>query len=210
MTRLSFAGIDRVVRPDVLVALAVAVGVDDDRRPALRLGRVAGLEELSSSSASRPRRSAGPPWLNHSVLSRPWRNRGGASQKQVIDVVPLLASSGRRPRAGAAIRSSGAPWPTDGPSPSCRSPGCRGPRKRAREPDAALLVHHRVVDAGVSRPRSAPCPSRREGCIGRLVEDGVPGWHRMLDGERAVLHRIEHRDVVGALLRRAVDRAVRR
>src|SRR5438094_686316 len=37
--------IDRLVRLDIIVALAVAVGVEDQRRPALRLLLVAGLLE---------------------------------------------------------------------------------------------------------------------------------------------------------------------
>src|SRR5581483_12194861 len=43
---LVFRGIDRVFGPDIRVALAVAVGVDDERGPSLRGDAVLGLAEF--------------------------------------------------------------------------------------------------------------------------------------------------------------------
>ena len=68
--RLSLVGIDRLVRLDIaLVALAVAVGVEDDRRPALRRRLVAGLvehlgvEPADIAGARRRRRESHSVWF---------------------------------------------------------------------------------------------------------------------------------------------------
>ena len=59
--RLSLVGIERLVGLDVVVALAVAVGVEDKRRPPLRLHRIAGLvEHLGVEPADHRAAAAGP------------------------------------------------------------------------------------------------------------------------------------------------------
>ena len=76
------------------------------------------------------------------------------------------------------------------------------------KPDAALLVDHRVVVAGVA------VPDRLFGPVGRRPERQTGRGRRlriairMFDHARRVRDRIEPRHVVGALLRRPVDPAV--
>ena len=58
---LVLGGIDRLIRLDVLVALAVAVGVEDERRPALRLRHITRLvEHLGVDPADHRPAAAGP------------------------------------------------------------------------------------------------------------------------------------------------------
>ena len=58
---LVLARIDCLVRLDVLVALAVAIGVEDERRPALRLRSIAGRIEHLGVEPSRDRPRAAEP-----------------------------------------------------------------------------------------------------------------------------------------------------
>ena len=83
------------------------------------------------------------------------------------------------------------------------SPHARG------EPDAAVLVEHRVVDVRLAVPDRlvAPVGRGRQRRSRRYGGVGIAHRHRHLTG--SVGHRIEHRHVVRARLERAVDRAVR-
>ena len=76
------------------------------------------------------------------------------------------------------------------------------------EPDPALLVHHRVVRGSLAVPYGLRAPIGR-----RLQRCGLRGRrvriaHRMLDLAGRIVRRVEHRDVVGAVLGRAVELAV--
>ena len=76
------------------------------------------------------------------------------------------------------------------------------------EPDPALFVHHRIVDAGVAVPDRLLAPEHRRsqrvirGAWRFRIEIG------MLDELRRVVDGIEHRHEIRALFRRAVDHAV--
>ena len=96
--------IERLVGLDVVVALAVAVGVEHERRPALRLRRVAGLVEHLGVE---PADHAAPPPL------RPQRVVGVVAELQVVrleagvDEACTSSSWDRTSRARRSRRSSG-------------------------------------------------------------------------------------------------------
>ena len=76
------------------------------------------------------------------------------------------------------------------------------------EPDAALLVHHRIVDRGLAVPDRllAPVGRRRHRKLFRRRRLRIA--HRHPELRRRVGDGIEHRQKIGAFLRRAVDRPV--
>ena len=79
---------------------------------------------------------------------------------------------------------------------------------RRRDPDASLLVQHRVVHVVLALPDRLAAPVRRRMRHRRRCRRCVGIAHCQFDGTRHVLHRVEHRQVVGAQLERAVERAV--
>ena len=84
-----------------------------------------------------------------------------------------------------------------------------GRRADARgEPHAAFLVEHRVVHAGLAVPDRLRPPVRRRqhGVLLRRGRGGIA--HQHLHLRRLVVHRIEDREQIGALLRRPEDQAV--
>ena len=78
-----------------------------------------------------------------------------------------------------------------------------------RDPDAALLVEHRVVDVVLAGPDHFLAPVRRRRGHLRRRRRRVRIANRQLDLSRLVAVGIEHRQVVGAQFERAVDRPVR-
>ena len=87
-------GIDRLIGLDVLVALAVAVGVENQRRPALRRCRVAGgVEHLRIEPADHWTAAAGPPALpDRTSQCGGLRGRGVSTRRMDVRSLP-----GRRP-----------------------------------------------------------------------------------------------------------------
>ena len=86
--------------------------------------------------------------------------------------------------------------------------GFSGRPHRGGEPQAALLVEHRVVDVVLAGPDRFVAPvGRRRGHLrrGRRRIGIANGQRNLADG---VGLRIEHRHVVGAQLERAIERAV--
>ena len=91
--------------------------------------------------------------------------------------------------------------------PSLQKAGIVGRPHRRRDPHAALLVEHRVVDVVLAGPDRLVAPVRRgrghlRRCRRRVRIAHVSGTFP------AVAVRIEHRHVVGAQLERAVERPV--
>ena len=84
----------------------------------------------------------------------------------------------------------------------------RRPHRR-RDPYPAFFIEHRVVDRGLARPDGFLSPERRRGRHLRIGRRRARIAQRQLDLPRFVPHRIEHREVVGALLERAIEQAVR-
>ena len=112
--------IDRLIGLDPFVALAVAVGVEDERRPALRLLLVAGFFEhlavepaddaAGRTAGAGPQRVVGVLGENQMV-----RRKAGVDQRE------LLASCGSYiDRCRFALFEREQLWPTDGSIPSCR------------------------------------------------------------------------------------------
>ena len=85
--RLSFVGIERLVRLDVRVALAVAVGVEDRARSSPATSPRRRSRRTSSCSASRP---PAPPPLVHSVLFASSANIRWCVPKQVLMCVSFF------------------------------------------------------------------------------------------------------------------------
>ena len=115
--------VDRLVGLDIVVALAVAVGVEDERRPALRFLLVAGLlehlaiEPADDAGACRRRR-----WSTACCWRRSAKFRWWVGKQVLISVnLPVAGSYIESWRLASCEREHLAR--TDGPIPSCRSPG---------------------------------------------------------------------------------------
>ena len=123
--------IQRLVGLDIFVALAVAVGVEDERRPALRLRRVAGFVEhlgvdpADHAAAAAAGRSTTCCWRRKRTAD------DGSGSRCRRRCTSASWDRGSPPRGASA--PAGTAWPTDGRSPSCRSPGSSG---RALPPPA--------------------------------------------------------------------------
>ena len=87
--------------------------------------------------------------------------------------------------------------------------GIGGRPDAGRKPDMAFLVHHRVVHDGLAVPDRlvAPDGGRREEIVLRGRRFGVA--HRMQHFARGVALGVQNGNVIGAVLRRAVDFAIR-
>ena len=205
--RLSFVGSTGWFGSDVLVALAVAVGVEDERGPALRLLFVAGLvEHLRVRASRRP----GPPPLVHSVLFASSANIRWCVPKQVLMCVSFFVF-------GSYI-ASWRPERVEREQLRRRMRRSRLAERRIvgrthgrRDPHASLLVEHRVVDVVLARPERVVAPVRRRRAGRRTRRRLASFGSRTVSGTRLdrVVHRIEHGEIVGAQLERAVDQAVR-
>ena len=200
--------VDRLVGLHIaLVALAVAVGVEDERRPALRLQLVAGLvQHLSVDPAqhfragaarARPQRAVGVEAELHMV-----GREAGAHLHEVLfvgvvhDDVAVRCIDRERLRR-RMIRASLA------------DVGIGRRTNAGREPHPCLLIQHQAVRDGLRVPELLVAPIRR--CREHRVVDRRGGLliaHRQLDRGRGVLDRIEDRDEVGRVLGRPVERAV--
>ena len=150
---LVFRRIHRLIGLDVLVALAVAVGVEDQRRPALRFRRVAGLVEYLhvEPADDRSRRR----W---STTCR-WRRTANDASRSRCRRRCTSWSWDRASKAGGSCAPPERLWPKDGPSLSCRKPDCsdRGP-----PPRTTRVPCGRTCRCGCSpcSSRSARCPSK--------------------------------------------------
>ena len=107
----------------IVVAAAVAVGVEDQRRPALRLRRITSLQEHlrvhpahHGAAAARPQRIVGV-----ETKLRVVRVEAG------VDELVLLGLRIPAPIHAASTGSPGTASPTGDSSPTCRTAGCRDP-----------------------------------------------------------------------------------
>src|SRR6266446_4018089 len=162
---LILGGIDGLVGLHVFVGLAVAVGVDDDRRPALGLGLIAGL---FPDPAVQPAHDA----LLRPALADP---NGVISILRQYDVVSVVAGSDQlggvglrvihREMSGGFLDREGlGGWVIRSGLTECRVLGFADLRG---EPDLRLLVHDQAVDAGLAIPDRlfAPIGRRRHGVV---------------------------------------------
>ena len=146
--------IERLIGLDVLVTPAVAVGVEDERRPALRLRLVAGLFEHLAiqpadhlAAAARPQRVVGVLGKHQMV-----RAEAGADVRELLRLrIPHreMASRAldREQLRRRMIRARLAEVRI-----------VRRPHGRS-DPHAALLVEHRVVHVVAAASRSLRCPN---------------------------------------------------
>ncbi len=204
-------GIHRLAGLGVLVALAVAVGVDNQRGPPLRLLDVAGLvEHLGVDPADIAAAAAG---------ARPDRFILVVAELEVMRaeaglVGGVFAGLGiihRHPAIGAVERKL-----DGGRMRRALLAEVRIVRlvTRCGEPQAALPVEHRVVIVRPAVPDVLLAP------VGRRLQDferaGVAGpegvrhvgRRRQHEVGRDVLHHIEDRHVVAGMLALAVDRTI--
>ena len=153
--------IERLARLDPVVALAVAVGIQHERRPALRALLVTGLfEELAVEPAER--RVAGAAGARPERVVRVLgehqmvRAEAGADQRELaaLRVVHREMAVGALERQHLRRRMA-RPLPAE--LGVARRPHARG------VPDAPLLIQHRIVARGVTVPdrRRAPVGRRR-------------------------------------------------
>src|SRR2546427_742768 len=137
--------VDRIVRPDVIVTLAVAVGVQNERSPALCLLLIAGfLEHLSieppedlvrRTARTRPQRVVG-------ILGKVQMMRAetGVDERElpgfrIVHGELAVGAFDGKDLCRGVIR----PLPAEG--------RIRGPAHARGEPDPALLRDHRLVEA---------------------------------------------------------------
>ena len=208
---LVLARLLRLAGLGVLVALAVAVGVEHQRGPALRLLDVAGLvEHLGVDPADIATAAAG---------AHPQRLVGVVAELQMMraeaglvgGVLAGLRIVHRHPAVGAVERKLHGRGVARALLAERRV--VRHVARR-REPDAALPVEHRVVVVGPAVPDVLLAP------IGRGPQDldraGVAGPERQRhvgrgrqhEVRRDVLHRIEDRHVVAGVLALPVHRPI--
>ena len=203
--------IHRLIGLDIGVALAVAVGVEHERRPPLRLPDVAGLVVHLRVDPSEDVAAAAEPdgvvrveaefrmvrpetGVERRVLARLRIPHRGLAQR-FLDRVDLRRREIRSRQTVGGILAA-----------AC---GCR-------EPHAALAIHHRVVivDARIPDLFVVPIGGRRHRQQRRRMsrpeaERHLRIQHGRMEDRRGVLHRIEYRQVVGAVFRRSVERPVR-
>ncbi len=201
--------IHRLARLGVVVELAVAVGVEHERRPALRLLGAAGLvEHLGVEPAGDRPAAAGPQGvvLVEAELQM-MRAEAGIDEGELLRLrivhrqLPFVAVE--RERLGVGIVRALA-------AEGRRAGRVIGPG----HPDIALAVEHVVVivELGVPDLLHAPIGRRRQRLFDRRVArtEGfrhVRAFRRRDEGDLLGL-RIEHRQVVGGVFGRAVERAV--
>ena len=184
--------IDRLFGFDVRVALAVAVGVQHQRRPALRLRRVAGLVEHLGVEPADHRAAAARPQRLVGVVAelRMVRREAG------VDERVLLASSDRASRGGGRRAPSGTPCADGWSDPCLQNAGFSVAAHRRRQPQPAVAAEHRVVVVGPRVPDALAAPVGRR--LQRVERGGVPGpeaerhariAHRRRERRRDVLHR---------------------
>ena len=166
--------IDRLVGLDIGVALAVAVGVEDERRPALRLLLVAGLLEhlavqpADHAGADRRRRwSTASGWHPREVEMM--GGEAGVDQRELAGRrIVQRQLRGRRRRSGTTLAEG---WS----EPCLQKAGLACGRMRGGEPHAALLVEHRIVLDASGCPRSDRRPSTAMAPSASSFDDGVFG-----------------------------------
>ena len=195
----------------VLVALAVAVGVEHQRGPALRLLDVAGLVEhlgvdpadiAAAAAGAHPQRLVGVVAELQMMRTEAGLVGGVFAGLRIVHRHPAVGAVerklDRRRMARALLAEVGI----------VRLVAGRG------QPDAALPVEHRVVVVGLAVPDVLLAP------IGRGSQDldraGVAGSERQRhvgrgrqhEVRRHVLHRIEDRHVVAGMLALPVQRPI--
>ena len=208
MIRLSLAGSIADIRLDIVVALAIAVGVEHERRPALRLRRIAGL-------------------VKHFGVDPAGHRAGAAEPQRVVGVVAELQMMGAKAGVDEAIlHRLGIEHRHLARRFFQREYLCRRvigallAERRivhaahgGRQPDPALLVEHRVMVVGARIPEFllAPIGRRHQ----RLDAGGVSRTQRFrhlgignrhLEERDLVGLRVKDRHVVGGIFRRAVKR----
>ena len=209
-------GIVRLIGLDVRVALAVAVGVDHQRRPALRFPRVTGRpEHLRVDPADDGE-------LVLEVVAEPQRVVGVLGEVQVVraearvderelfglrvvdrDLTGVLHEPVRGARERVRLRRRMA-----------RRRRAVGRRALGRahlrgEVDASVPVHHRIVRVHLRVPDllRPEVRRRRDHRVGERRAGRVTIAHRHAHRGLRHLHRIQNRHVVRAELRGAVDQA---
>src|SRR5690242_12994939 len=197
--------IDGLIRLRVVAAFAVAIRVEDERRPSLRLLFVTRLVEALRVE----------PADHWSAAARPQRSIRILGEHQMmcaeagVDVRQLL-------RFGIVHREL-PPGTIEWKEPSRRMTRAFLAKRwiirgtyRGGDPDAALLVHHRVVDVVLARPDGLGTPVDRWRAVvrsrGRL-SGGIANSERHTSN--GVVHWIEHRQIIRAQLRRAIDQTIR-
>ena len=203
---LVLGGIERLIGLDVLIPLAVAVGIDDERRPALRFLLVAGLLEHLSIQPADDARAGDPgagPQRVVGVLGEDEMVRGEtrADQREfaVRRIVHREVTVGRferdqlRRRMGRALLAE---------------VRIRRRTDAGGEPGPSFLIHHRVVIARLAVPDGIRSPVRRGrhpvGLRGRRLRIA----DRMQHLGRGMAHRVQDRHIIRALLRRSIEFAV--
>ncbi len=208
--RRSFAGSGGLIGLGVGVALAVAVGVEHERRPALRLRGVARrIEHLRvqpahhRTAAARPQRVVGVV-AELRMVRRVTRLDERVLHRLRIEHREMAHGAIHRKRLRRRmIRSRLAPRRVVGAA------------HRRRKPEPAVAPEHRVVvvDARLPDALAAPVGRRLQRIERRRVsrtevERHLRIPHRRLEGRRHVLHRIEDRHRVRAVLGRPEQRPV--
>ena len=159
VNQLVLGRIDRILRADVRIALAVAVGVEDEARPPLRLLRVVRLVPHLRVQPAEDR-------VAHAEVVEPERVVRVLGEIEVmrveteVDVGELLRLRvvHRRLPHGLVHREA----LRGGMARSGAAPRGRGRRTDARgHPEAALAVEHRVVHVAAARPDVFIVPVRR-------------------------------------------------
>ena len=204
--------VHRLVGLDIVVALAVAVGVEDQRGPALRLLGIAGfVEQLCVEPADRPGAAAAGGPQRVVGVAREVEMVGGEAgidegvfHRLRVEHRQLAVALVQRPRLGGGV--VGALFAERRVLDAAHGGG---------QPHPALPVDHRivVVDAGIPNLLVAPIGRglhRRQhgGVAGPERQRHLRIAHRRLEGGDAVLDRIENRDRVGGIFRLAEHRAV--
>ena len=210
---LVLRGVDRLIGLDIIVALPVAVGVEDERGPTLRFRGISGLvkhlgvepaDHAPASSAARPQRIVGVVTelqvvrLEARIDECVFHRFGVEHRKRAVSLLQREQLGGRMRRALLAeVRVLGAAH-------------CRG------HPHPPLLVDHGIVivDLGVPDLLVAPVGRRAERlCHGRVARSQRFGRiriaHRRVEDRHLVGLGIENRDHVRRVFGRTVDRAMR-
>ena len=198
--------VDRIVRPHVIVAPAVAVGVQNERGPALRLLLIAGfLEHLSvEPSEDLVRCAAGArPQSVVGILGevQMMRAETGVDERElpgfriVHGELAVGAFDGKDLRR-RMIR----PFSAEG--------RVRRPAHARGEPDPALLVEHRVVRARLAVPDRLRSPIRRRRHRVAPCRRRFRIADRHFYFARRMPHRVQDRNEIRALLGRPVNQSV--
>ena len=206
---LVLGGIDRLVRLDVFVALAVAVGVEHERRPALRLGGVAGLVEHLGVEPAGDRAGAA-----ESTACRRRRSRtAGDACRSRCRRRCTSSSSDRASPTWRPIFSSGNALADGWSEPFLQKAGIVEAAHRRGEPDPALARRTWSCGCWPGCPRSSRRPNRPTARIG-LTRRGMAGAERFRHLRIAHRHLEDRHRVAswdrGSACRRSRIRASRR